>query len=446
MRSLTVKLTLAFLLVGIAGVLLVAFIVGARTQRGFDQFVHDRYQSDLVDELLDHYRQNGGWQDISAIVAQGRGHGPMPPVPVTLLDADHRVVYSLDYPRGEQLAPRQTNNEIALEVDGETVGWLLPAPRLARRLLAGSPEARFLASVRQALLFGVLGACALALLLGGLLAQTLTRPLRELTAATHALAQGALGQQVTIRSQDELGELAAAFNQMSTDLARSVHLRRQMTADIAHDLRTPLSVILGYTEALHDRKLAGEPEIYAVLHDEARLLNGLIDDLRTLSLADAGELPLRRERLAPAALIERAALAHRVQAGEKQITLTVDAQPNLPPVEADPERMAQVLGNLMSNALRYTPEGGQVRLAASADAAQVTLQVQDSGPGIAPEELPNVFERFYRGDKSRHQHSSSGLGLAIAKSLVEMQGGAIAVTSTPGQGATFTVTLPPAAG
>jgi signal transduction histidine kinase len=444
MRSLAVKLTLAFLIVGITGALLVAFFVGQRTQREFDRFLLDRYQTDLIDDLSAYYEQTGSWGGIAGVMAERWRMGPRRGVPITLLDQEQRVVFSRTHAKGEQLSSQDTKQELAVTVDGETVGWLLfdlPDPR---RPPPDAPELGFLQRVRQAILFGALGAAAVALLLGIVLARTLTHPLSELTAATRALAGGALGQQVAIRSNDELGELGTAFNQMSTDLAKSVHLRRQMTADIAHDLRTPLSVILGYTEALSEGKFQGSPEIYTVLHDEAQHLNRLIDDLRTLSLADAGELPLHWERVAPGELLARAASAHRVQAEQKGIQLAVEAPPNLPAVHADPERMAQVLGNLVSNALRYTPVGGFIRLAAAAKEGGVALQVQDSGAGIAPDDLPYVFERFYRGDKARPQTGQSGLGLAIAKSLVEMQQGTLSVSSAPGHGTTFTIALPAA--
>jgi signal transduction histidine kinase len=243
--------------------------------------------------------------------------------------------------------------------------------------------------------------------------------------------------------QEELGELAAAFNQMSADLARANKLRRQMTANIAHDLRTPLSVIAGYTEALRDGVLQPLPETFQTLHQEAEHLSLLVKDLRTLSLADAGELKLTRQLVHPHELLERMAAAYLPKAQELEVTLQVTAQANVPPVNVDPERMVQVLGNLVSNALRYTPAGGQISLAAAQRGNNVLLTVQDNGVGIAPDELPRIFDRFYRGDEARQaSEGESGLGLAIAKSLVELHGGTITVESALGEGATFTIFLP----
>lgn len=309
------------------------------------------------------------------------------------------------------------------------------------------PEALLLQRISRAILFGALAAVGLALVVGAVLARTLTRPLHELTAATHALAEGRLGQQVTVHSDDEIGELAAAFNRMSADLARTSEVRKQMTADIAHELRTPLAVLVGYAEALQDGKLAGSPQVYAALHETARHLQRLVDDLGTLALADAGELPLHRRPVEPRALLERAVLAHSVQAQQAGVDLALEASPDLPALNVDPDRISQVLDNLVANALRYTPAGGRIVLSAEHDArgGMVVLRVQDTGAGIAPADLPFVFERFYRGDKARQPSQGTvGLGLAIARSLVESHAGTIEVASTLGQGTTFTIRLPAA--
>ena len=260
--------------------------------------------------------------------------------------------------------------------------------------------------------------------------------------ATRQITQGDLGHQVPVRTTDELGQLAASFNQMSTDLATSNQLRRQMTADVAHELRTPLSVILGYTEALADGKLQGKPAVYDAMYGEARLLSHLVDDLRTLSLADAGELTLNSVPIQPSELVERAAAAHAALAAQRDIQIDVRSAPDLPLVHADRERMAQVLGNLVSNALRYTPEGGLVTLSATESGSDVLLQVSDTGPGIVPDHLPFIFKRFYRADESRPANGESGLGLAIARSLVEAHGGTIRAENGVNGGAVFTVTLP----
>ena len=475
MRSLGLKLTLAFLVVGVMGTILVALFVGRRTQDEFGQFVLERYRADVVTQLAAYYERNGSWDGIDAIVVRDfSGHpGRWRPgwVPVTLVDANSRVVYGGSrYNAGERVSRPDRNHGLPIQVGDETVGWLLfDSFRAGGPPLPGSPESAFLTRVRRAITLGTVGAMLMALLLGILLARTISRPVRELTAATQRVARGELGLQVPVRTRDELGELAASFNQMSADLAQSNELRRHMTADIAHELRTPLSVILGYTEALSDGKLQATPQTFTILHDGAKHLSRLVEDLQTLALADAGELSLTRRPADPRALLEHAASAYRGRAEEKGISLSVEAAPDLPEVEVDPDRMAQVLGNLLTNALRYTPAGGRVSMQCSvisnqssvisnqtaADGKPITdhrlliadhcllITVTDTGAGIAPEDLPHVFERFYRGDKARQkQEGESGLGLAIAKSIVEMHGGSISVDSTPGEGTTFSIEIP----
>jgi two-component system sensor histidine kinase BaeS len=446
MRSLALKLTLAFLLVGLIGAMLMAFFVWRNTERRFDQFVVDRDRASFVSLLVQHYQANGNWNGVEEVFESERFQAQEPDsrhVALVLVDAKGQVVFSQgDSQVIEQSLRHDRGRGMPIEVDGNLVGWLRSVP-LLQDPRPGSPEAGFLADTTRAILYSALGATAIALLLGVLLARTLTRPIRELTLATRVLGKGELGQQVSVRTRDELGELAASFNQMSADLARSSKLRRQMTADIAHDLRTPLSLILGYTESLSDGKLPATQETFDIMYDEAQHLSRLIDDLRTLSLADAGELSLARRPVDPRVLLERALSAHLPEAQQHGISMQVETSSDLPQVEVDPGRMAQVLENLVNNALRYTPKGGRIVLSAEANTSTINLYVQDNGVGIAPEDLPFVFDRFYRAEKSRQrQGTESGLGLAIAKSIVEAHGGSVSVQSTLGEGTTFTITLP----
>jgi len=451
MRSLTMKLTLAFLLVGLTGSVLVAIFIQYRTRSAFDQFILTRDQQVLVNFLVEYYQSNGSWNGVgnniqSILEASPRYLGDLHDprrngTRFTLIGDDNRVIFSLLPGQvGEVVKSNELRNAIPLKVGGNTAGWLLQtSPR--QDWIPNSPEGLFLRNVTRATLFSALIAAALALILGGFLAFTLTSSLRELTEATVQIARGKLGMQVKVRSKDELGELATSFNKMSLDLERATQARRQMTADIAHDLRSPLSVISGYAEALSDGKLPGTPEAYAILHQETKHLSRLVDDLRTLSLADAGELPLILQAVSPQTILERVAARHAVAARQMSLTLRVEAAPDLPLVSMDVERMAQVFDNLVINAFRYSPAGGEVVLVAKAINRSVVFQVHDNGSGIDPDDLPHIFDRFYRGDKSRQLNGESGLGLAIARSIVEAHGGKISAESTPGQGTLFTIFL-----
>lgn len=468
MRSLAVKLTLAFLIVGLTGAVLVAILVRQSTRSAFDQFIMDREQQSLIATLTEYYQTNGKWDGVADYLRiaiqepdqeppqgalQGRpdDQAPFPDNRkdyhrswnlFTLIGPDYTILFSGQTSRIGQTVPNtDVSHAISLTVDGKTIGWLTLAPPPKQWILS-NPEKNFLERVNKATAVSAVFASVLALFLGGLLAYTLTRSMRELREATDDIARGNLGRQVKIRSKDELGDLADSFNKMSTDLARATQARRQMTADIAHDLRTPLSVISGYTEALSDGKLPGNTEIYGVLYQETLYLKRLIDDLRELSLADAGELTLNLQSIQLHSLLEQAATRHAVAAKNIDVTLRVNSSPELPLIKADPERISQVLDNLIINALRYTPAGEEIVLTSDVVNHQVRIKIQDSGCGIAPEDLPNIFNRFYRGDKSRQQNGESGLGLAISKSIVEAHHGTISVDSEQGKGTTFSILFP----
>lgn len=440
--SLTVKLTLAFLLVSLVGIALVALFAGAVTAREFDNFVEAQNRELLVNQLAAFYERNGSWhgQELPELQQLNRLR---PGGQRLFAVADERgvvVIPGLGM-RAGRVIPRQVLAQgTPIEVDGRVVGTLLlPKPGPVRPFM-NDVSLR----INRALFLAALGAGIVALLLGIFLSRTLTRPLHEITNATQKVAEGDLSQTVPVRSGDELGHLADAFNRMSQQLAESRDLRRQMTADIAHDLRTPLSLILGHTEALSDGVLPPSQETFDVLHDEARRLDRLVADLRTLSLADAGELSMMTRPIAPAHLLKRVMARHTPQAAKKRIDLTLDLAPDLPEVLVDPDRMGQVLDNLIENGIRYTPENGRITLSASRSEFGVRLEVQDTGPGLSSEEAEHVFDRFYRGDKSRQRQEDggSGLGLAIARSLVLAQNGRIWAESKPGEGAKFVVALP----
>jgi signal transduction histidine kinase len=447
MRSLVFKLSLAFLLVSLVGIALVAVLAGRVSANEFSNFADAQSDSLLMDQLVNYYEINGNWDNLDRIGIGGAGPENGQIRPFVVIDTQNRIVLSgLNQEMGSRVPRGWLNRGIPIDVNNEQVGQVIFAEGMTRgnpQSQAQPPRNDFSTRVNRAIFLAALGAAAVSLIIGVLLARSLTKPLQEITQATQAVAQGDLTQQVPVRTDDELGKLATSFNQMSTDLAKSRDLRRQMTADIAHDLRTPLSLILGHAEALSDGVLPPTPETFDVIHDEARRLNRLVEDLRLLSLAEAGELPLAVRAVQPQSLLERAVVAHAPAAQQKKIDLLLDAPADLPDVLVDSDRMAQVLDNLVANALRYTPENGRVQLTAQQTQSAILLKVQDSGPGMDATELAHVFDRFYRGDKSRQRHQGgSGLGLAIAKSIVAGHNGRIWAESAPGQGATFIIELP----
>ncbi|MGJ6963115.1 sensor histidine kinase [Streptosporangium sp. G11] len=271
----------------------------------------------------------------------------------------------------------------------------------------------------------------------------LSRPLRELTDAVRLMEEGKAAR-VTVTGRDEICRLAAAFNAMSERRERLEELRRAMVSDIAHELRTPLSNIRGWLEATEDGVVALDRELASSLLEEALLLQHIIDDLQDLAVADAGELRLRREPVNVADLLAQVATAHRGGAEAAGVTLTTraDGESRL---LADPVRLRQAVGNLVSNAVRHTPPGGAVTLLARHEGDGVMIDVADTGTGITAEDLPLIFERFWRVEKSRNRRTGGGgLGLPIARKLAEAHGGTLQATSVLGRGSTFTLWLPAA--
>lgn len=451
MRSISTKLIIAFLSIGIISVAVIFITARWNTRQEFIKFLSDQTQSTLVTSLTNYYRQNGSWDGIEYIFLQtndrpspGSEAGPGGPnriIPFTLTDADGVVIIASDrYKIGDQVPKDELDLGIPITDNNEVIGILVPS----RAPFEGNPrELEFIERTNLYLVYGALIGAVIALFLGIFLSRTITRPIRELTRATHAVSEGDLDQKVQIRSKDELGELGKAFNKMSAELSRSINTRKQMTADIAHELRTPLSLILGHAEAVHDGVLPPTEENFEIIREEAERLDHLVNDLRTLSLADAGELSINLQSIEPGQLLQEVASLYQVQAQKKNIKLDLEIASPLPRLEVDPGRMTQVLTNILDNATRHTPEGGHITLSASQVNDMVELSIQDSGPGLSPEDIERIFERFYRADPSRQREDGgSGLGLAIAKSIVQTHNGQLSAESEAGQGLKIKISLP----
>jgi signal transduction histidine kinase len=438
MRSISTKLILAFLSIGVVSIVVITITARWNTRTEFIRFLSDQTQTDLVTGLSDYHRANGSWEGVenasdlqSHNTSPVDGHAPPPPPSFILTDEKGVVIIpGGGYNAGDALSAVDMESGMPLMEDGTLIGFFIPL----RKPYEGAPrELEFIERINTTLFYGALIGAVLALALGIFLSRTLTRPIRELTKATHAISEGDLSQQVTVHSNDELGELAQAFNKMSAELSRSVNARRQMTADIAHELRTPLSLILGHAEAVHDGVLPPTKENFEIIREETARLEHLVNDLRTLSLADAGELTISLQPIEPERLIQEVASLYQFETQKKNISLELDAASPLPTIEVDPGRITQVLTNILDNALRHTPAGGKIVLSAKQAGDHVELAIQDNGPGLPAEELDRIFERFYRTDSSRQRDGdlpgSSGLGLAIAKSIVQAHGGQVAAES-----------------
>jgi two-component system OmpR family sensor kinase/two-component system sensor histidine kinase BaeS len=464
LSSLWLQLALGFALVTLVTTLTVALVANMTADATFRGYVAQSQLAEggLADRLAGYYAAHGSWEGVGALLeaspgpgmGMGMGHGQGAMMGgLVLADAQGRVVADPAGLAGESLSRAERASALPIVVEGRSVGYLLAHTTRGAALPAAGE--RFLAALNRTLWVTGALAAALGLGLGLLIARRLAAPLGALDAGARRIAAGRLDERVPVAGPAEVRSVASAFNEMAAGLEAGEAQRRQMVADIAHELRTPLTVIQGNLRAMLDDVYPLSKDEVATIYEASQGLRRLVDDLRELSLAEAGRLELRPQAVAVAPLLAReVALFAEVAEG---VTLRAEGPPELPEVMADPERLAQVLHNLVSNALRHTPAGGCVTLRAAPVApgpdggstasrpAAVRFEVVDSGAGIAAADLPHVFERFYRADRGRARHvGGSGLGLAITRQLVLLQGGQIGVESVLGQGARFWFTLPAA--
>jgi two-component system OmpR family sensor kinase/two-component system sensor histidine kinase BaeS len=382
-----------------------------------------------------HGRKQGGSGGMGGLIMNQR---------LRLADADGNLLVDTgDQNASGTLSATERMNAIPIQVDGRLAGYLLAEGGMG----FNSSDERFLLNrLTRAAFTASLIAGGVSLLLALLLTYSLMRPVRLLTKAAKRLGAGDLTQRVPVNGKDELAVLAQAFNHMADSLQQSEESRRSMTADIAHELRTPLAVERANLEALQDGIYPLTPENLAPILEQNLLLTRLVEDLRTLALAESGQLKLERTPTHLPELVDKVAERFRPQAAGREIELrTGTCMPEADTMQADvdPQRIEQILSNMISNALRYTPDGGWVELRCAQEKGKALIILQDSGPGIPPEALPHVFERFYRADRSRSRsEGGSGLGLAIARQLAEAQGGSLTAANAPQGGAQFTLSLP----
>lgn len=504
MNKLSVKLMGAFAAVVLVGMAVVTVVANRATVQEFEYFMFQGQMmaaQDVQATLADYYARNGSWAGVQQFLTGQSGMPALSPVEgmggdlgmmgrmdgmpalssaevmsmmmassrLQVVDARTRQVVAdnLRTDIGRQVSPSEWEAGLPIVIDGRTVGALLVEGMAMTGPQADPLQAEFLGRVNRAVFLAALAAGAVALILGGLLVRQITAPLGELATAAGRIAGGNLDTRVEITSTDELGRVGAAFNQMAARLGRQEQLRRNLMADIAHELRTPISVIQGQVEALQDGVFPLAPDSLEPIHNNAVLLSRLVEDLRTLAHAEAGQLDLDRRPVNLSEVVDDLLDDLRSQADVRGIELRADVPAHLPPVHADPQRLRQVLLNLLSNALRHTL-AGVVSVQSSVISYQLSVNseqsdeelitdhpstgsgrrcllitVTDSGPGIPPEDLPHIFDRFYRGDKSRsRQTGGMGLGLAIARHLVEAHGGRIWAQNRPGGGTAISIALP----
>ncbi|WP_302220788.1 cell wall metabolism sensor histidine kinase WalK [Acidaminococcus timonensis] len=311
------------------------------------------------------------------------------------------------------------------------------------RMMLGAAERTFVESYHRSLWWIGFLFAGIGLVVSYFLSGNITRPLRQLSRAAEKIRQGELKQEVPVETRDEVGQLAAVFNQMSAELAVNENNRQELLANIAHELKTPLAILQGHLESMLDGVEQPEPDKLFSMQEEVMRLTRLVGDLRDLSLAQVHQLELHLQPMDLGEKTERAAEMLEPLLEEKNLHFVKELAPDLPLRQLDPDRLNQILYNLITNAIRYTTPGTAILLKTEAAGKNVRLLIADEGPGIAPEDLPHVFEQFYRGDKSRNRAlGGSGIGLSLAKSFVEAQGGSIRAENRKNGGAAFIVEFP----
>ena len=328
-----------------------------------------------------------------------------------------------------------------LVIKGETIGTFIAYPDKSSSVIR--LEQQFVKQVNITILFGFLVAVLLSLIVGLFLSKKITKPLTQLVSGIEQVSKGKTNHQISIDSKDEFRQLGEAFNNMTETLERTEHIRKSLVADVAHELRTPLAIIRAKLESIQTGALEASEEVILHVSDEVYRLSRLVNDLQQLSLAESRTLPLHKKRTEINGFIESIISQFDWVAEEKNIRLHFIKSSNDIFLEIDPDRITQVVVNLLGNAFRYTPESGLITINVKLVDSTVVLSFQDTGPGIDEQKLPFIFERFYRADESRKRdESGAGLGLSIAKGFVEVHGGNIKVTSTKGEGTVFEVILP----
>jgi two-component system sensor histidine kinase BaeS len=292
----------------------------------------------------------------------------------------------------------------------------------------------FLAAVHRYLLWATITALGLAFVLSYFLMRRILQPLSQMSVITGEVARGNYSARVEVRSNDEVGQLGTAFNQMADSLAKVEQLRKTMVADVAHELRTPLTNLRGYLEALDDKVLPPSPATFEILQQELMRLVSLVESLQQLAKADAARGFLKREKLSLAEVVEQMLTLYQAHFQEKKITVVKNISPDAESVMADRDKLLQAIRNLIENACKYTPQNGRVAISSQACKDSVKVVISNTGPNIAANDLPFIFERFFRADRSRSRDAGgAGIGLAIVKELIEAHGGHVGAESQDGE-------------
>ena len=442
----TMRLTSKISLILVVMVLVTGCLIGVlcieNINDALDEYLYETHEvmlNDWAHTFVAYYTYNGNnWDGVENLghVAELKQSG------VVLSNLNGRVLYHYDDAYiGRQVPQEIYSRGYILRVDNQVIGILYPAALFSDTFM--QLEQNFVKSTMVAVVKGAFFTSLFAIIIGMALSIHIVHPVRELTRAAKRMAKGNFEEPLPIYSTDEIGDLSRSFNTMAQEIEHGIEMREQMMADTSHELRTPLTVLASKLEFSLEQNKPLETEEIVVLYDEVIRLKGLVNELQDLSKLEAGHAVLDKTLIKFADYFEDFAVLLDAEAESRNMTLEVNLKEAPEYCYADPKRLKQIVLNLVNNAFRYTPEGGTVTIIAKEQDGDFLFSVQDTGMGIAPEDVNKIFDRFYRTDRSRDRESGgSGLGLAITKALVDAHGGWIKVDSQLNAGTTFTIMLP----
>jgi len=450
--SLKNKLILAFSLVAIISIASMVIYANLDSERQLNNYLKQGGMyglGNLVERLENYYETEGTWEGVSIAINTGqggnRGNSQRRNNHVALITTDLQVIKSeIDgFPVGKTLQNRELANSLVLnDTSGNVIGYLVVENPSNVTINDISP---FISRLRKIIVVSGIAAALAAIILAILISNQLLKPVKALTAASGKLSAGDLSTRVMVKGKDELADLGRTFNQMAANLEAAEERKKALTADIAHELRTPLAVQRAQIEAMMDGILPLDQENLKIVVEQENLLTRMVEDLRLLAMADAGELKLEMQEIQVDILVSRVVGQYRGQANKEGTTidLTMMGGTKGKTITADPDRLTQILNNLIANGLRYGRKGGQIEVKVKAVDHGMQFSVRDDGQGIPDSALPHLFERFYRHEKARSRESGgTGLGLAISKKLAVIMGGDLTAANDPRGGAIFTLVLP----
>jgi len=434
--SIRSKLTLTFIFISLISIITIALLSYLTTTEEVRNYFIEEVRQEYVDRLISSYAENGSWENIDPYSMDNPDPNPKPEQfeslsqseSILVLDMNGEVVFPPSNQEGDVITLTPEELEAATEIfyEGEQIGTLVT---FNSSLIDNIQDPYFLSRITQ---------------LGIFASDWISRPIRKLTEATNSARQGDLSVRVDVDSQDELGRLAVSFNEMNTELERLIKARRQLTADIAHELRTPISIILSYSEGVQDGVIPPNEKTFQIVHDEANRLDRLIEDLNTLSRAESGELAMYMDSVDVCSIFKDLHLEKIQNVQQKNLKIHLNVQENCPKVAADTDRILQVIRNLITNAARYSEPEGVITVSVKPTKDRfLQVSVSDDGPGVPEDALKMIFQRCFRLDASRKRDTKgSGLGLSIARSIVERHHGKIWAENKPEGGLKISFTIP----